>query len=219
MHAESLPDVTGFFSTLQSPVTPLLPSFWAGELMFASLKGGWDFVHAGALWSTALAFCVGLRAADERWHFSGYSRSQEAPKARFTKFHTLDALARVLPLSPVRKQLLVKDTSANSSVPVQDVDQPVHHRDQPLQEPFERQVPLAVPVRVRDQHHPHWAVRARTGSPCRVQVVTSGLPRQCRHLRFLQFLIRKERCKATSNPGISCARAGLGPSAGALSAR
>jgi ABC-2 type transport system permease protein len=109
MHAESLPDVTGFFSTLQSPVTPLLPSFWAGELMFASLKGGWDFVHAGALWSTALALCVGLRAADEQWHFSGYSRSQEAPKARFTKFHTLDALARVLPLSPVRKQLLVKD--------------------------------------------------------------------------------------------------------------
>jgi ABC-2 type transport system permease protein len=109
MHAESLPDVTGFFSTLQSPVTPLLPSFWAGELMFASLKGGWDFVHAGALWSTALALCVGLRAADEQWHFSGYSRSQEAPKARFTKFHTLDVLARALPLSPVRKQLLVKD--------------------------------------------------------------------------------------------------------------
>jgi len=109
MRAESLPDVTGFFATLQSPVTPLLPSFWAGEMLFASLKGGWDFVHAGALWSTALAFCVGLRAADERWHFSGYSRSQEAPKARFTKFRTLDVVARTLPLSPVRKQLLVKD--------------------------------------------------------------------------------------------------------------
>lgn len=109
VRAESLPDVTGFFSTLQSPVTPLLPSFWAGELLFASLKGGWDFVHAGALWTTALAACVGLRVADERWHFSGYSRSQEAPKARFTKFRTLDGIAHALPLSPVRKQLLVKD--------------------------------------------------------------------------------------------------------------
>jgi len=109
LRAESLPDVTGFFSTLQSPVTPLLPSFWAGELVFASLKGGWDALHAGALWTTALAFCVGLRAADERWHFSGYSRSQEAPKARFTKFRSLDAIAGVLPLSPVRRQLLVKD--------------------------------------------------------------------------------------------------------------
>ncbi len=109
LRAESLPDVTGFFSTLQSPVTPLLPSFWAGELLFASLKGGWDVLHASALWTTALAFCVGLRAADERWHFSGYSRSQEAPKARFTKFRSLDVLAGVLPLSPVRRQLLVKD--------------------------------------------------------------------------------------------------------------
>ena len=109
VRAESLPDVTGFFSTLQSPLTPLLPSFWAGELLFASLKGGWDPVHAGALWTTALAFCVGLRAADERWHFSGYSRSQEAPKARFAKFGTLDVIAHALPLSPVRKQLLVKD--------------------------------------------------------------------------------------------------------------
>jgi ABC-2 type transport system permease protein len=109
IRAESLPDLTGFFSTLQSPLTPLLPSFWAGELLFASLKGRWDVVHASALWTTALACCVGLRAADERWHFSGYSRSQEAPKARFTKFRTLDMIAHMLPLSPVRKQLLVKD--------------------------------------------------------------------------------------------------------------
>jgi hypothetical protein len=31
---ESLPDVTAFFATLQSPITPLLPSFWAGETLF-----------------------------------------------------------------------------------------------------------------------------------------------------------------------------------------
>jgi ABC-2 type transport system permease protein len=109
MRAESLPDVTGFFSTLQSPLTPLLPSFWAGELLFASLKGGWDALHAGALWSTALACCVALRVADERWHFSGYSRSQEAPKARFARFRGIERMARALPLSPVRRQLLVKD--------------------------------------------------------------------------------------------------------------
>ena len=109
MRAESLPDLTGFFSSLQSPLTPLLPSFWAGELVFASLKGGWDPMHAGALWSTALVCCVGLRVADERWHFSGYSRSQEAPKARFARFRGIDLIARTLPLSPVRKQLLVKD--------------------------------------------------------------------------------------------------------------
>src|SRR5262249_37606504 len=109
LHAESLPDVTGFFSTLQSPITPLLPSFWAGELVSASLKGSWDPVHACALWTTAFAFTVMLRGADERWHFAGYSRSQEAPKARFTRFRTLDLLSSALPLPPVRRQLLVKD--------------------------------------------------------------------------------------------------------------
>src|SRR5204862_6634884 len=86
MRVESLPDLTDFFATLQSPITPLLPSFWAGETIFASLQGGRDLLHAGARWTTALASVVGLRVASERWYFAGYSRSQEAPKARFTRF-------------------------------------------------------------------------------------------------------------------------------------
>ena len=40
LRVESLPDLTDFFATLQSPVTPLLPSFWAGETIFTSLVGG-----------------------------------------------------------------------------------------------------------------------------------------------------------------------------------
>ena len=109
LRVESLPDLTDFFATLQSPITPLLPSFWAGETLFASLQGGRDLLHAGALWTTALASVVVLRAASERWYFSGYSRSQEAPKARFTKFRSLDLVARALPLSTIRRQLLIKD--------------------------------------------------------------------------------------------------------------
>jgi ABC-2 type transport system permease protein len=109
LKVESLPDVTDFFATLQSPITPLLPSFWAGETLFASLQGGRDLLHAGALWTTALASVVVLRVACERWYFSGFSRSQEAPKARFTKFRTLEIVVKALPLSPVRRQLLVKD--------------------------------------------------------------------------------------------------------------
>src|SRR5262245_11443816 len=109
MRVESLPDLTDFFATLQSPITPLLPSFWAGETIFASLQGGRDLLHAAALWTTAAASVVLLRAASERWFFAGYSRSQEAPKARFTRFRSLDVFARALPLSTVRRQLLIKD--------------------------------------------------------------------------------------------------------------
>src|SRR5207247_2116924 len=90
MKVESLPDITDFFATLQSPITPMLPSFWAGETLFASLRGGYDVLHAGALWTTALASIVVVRAASERWYFSGFSRAQEAPKARFTQLRALD---------------------------------------------------------------------------------------------------------------------------------
>jgi ABC-2 type transport system permease protein len=61
------------------------------------------------LWTTALAAMVMLRAAGERWYFAGFSRSQESPKARFTRFAELDRIAGWLPLSRVRRHLLVKD--------------------------------------------------------------------------------------------------------------
>ena len=109
MRVESLPDITGFFASLQSPITPLLPSFWAGEALFASLQGGRDLLHLAALWTTALALMVMVRAAHERWHFTGFSNAQEARKARFSRFELLDRTARMLPLSTVRRHLLVKD--------------------------------------------------------------------------------------------------------------
>ena len=109
LRVESLPDVTGFFATLQSPITPMLPSFWAGETLFAGLAGGSDFLHAGALWTTACAFTVILSAASERWYFAGFSKSQEARKARFTQLRGLDAIAAWLPIPVVRRNLLIKD--------------------------------------------------------------------------------------------------------------
>jgi ABC-2 type transport system permease protein len=109
MRVESLPDITAFFATLQSPITPLLPSFWAGETLFASLQGGRDLLHLGALWTTALTLIVLVGAAYERWHFTGFSNAQEARKARFTRLHAVDRLARMLPLSTVRRHLLLKD--------------------------------------------------------------------------------------------------------------
>jgi ABC-2 type transport system permease protein len=109
LHVESLPDITDFFATLQSPVTPLLPSFWAAEAVFASLQGRVDGLHLAALWTTALAFVVLMAAASERWHFTGFSKAQEARKTRFTRFELLTRAARLLPLSPVRRHLLLKD--------------------------------------------------------------------------------------------------------------
>lgn len=109
LRVESMPEVTDFFATLQSPITPLLPSFWAGEALFAGLQGGRDLLHMGALWTTALAAVIAVGWSYERWHFTGFSKAQEARKARFTQWRMLDAAAALLPLSTVRRHLLIKD--------------------------------------------------------------------------------------------------------------
>jgi ABC-2 type transport system permease protein len=109
LSVESLPDVTAFFATLQSPVTPFLPSFWAGESLFAALGGRVDLLHLGALWTTALALIVVARAAYDRQYFAAWSKAQEARKARFTRLALLEPVVRRLPLSPGRQALLVKD--------------------------------------------------------------------------------------------------------------
>ena len=66
LRVESLPDITDFFATLQVPVAFLLPSFWAGEVLFASLQGGRDLLHAAALWTSAFALVLAVVAACER---------------------------------------------------------------------------------------------------------------------------------------------------------
>jgi ABC-2 type transport system permease protein len=109
VRVESLPDITAFFTTLQSPITPLLPSFWAGEVLFAALQGNVDWLHAGALWTTALGVTVLVRAAFGRYYFTGWSKAQEARKARFTRLRALEALSRLLPASPASRHLLLKD--------------------------------------------------------------------------------------------------------------
>jgi ABC-2 type transport system permease protein len=109
LRVESLPDITGFFATLQSPLMPILPSFWAGEALFAALQGGVDWLHLSALWTTALAAMVLARMAFGRHYFPGWSKAQEARKARFTRLRWLERLIHRLPLAPASRQLVLKD--------------------------------------------------------------------------------------------------------------
>jgi ABC-2 type transport system permease protein len=109
LRVESLPDITDFFAMLQSPITPLLPSFWVAETVFASLQGRLDPLHLTALWTTALALTILLAAANERWYFAGFSKAQEARKTRFTRLQLLERLINALPISPVGRHLLLKD--------------------------------------------------------------------------------------------------------------
>ena len=47
-----------------------------------------------SLWTTALAFIVLLAAASERWHFTGFSKAQEARKAKYQGVVVLSAIVR-----------------------------------------------------------------------------------------------------------------------------
>ncbi len=109
LSVESLPDVTAFFATLQSPITPLLPSFWAGESLFAALQGRVDTLHLGALWTSALAFVLVSRALFGRLYFTGWSKAQEARRARFTRLRAIEGLARLLPAQASSRVVFVKD--------------------------------------------------------------------------------------------------------------
>ena len=110
LRVESLPDSPDFFATLQSPITPLLPSFWAGETLFASLQGGVDLLHAGALWTTALACASWLRGRRASAGTSPATAGRRRRRRRASRSCAGSIVsARSLPLSPVRRQLLVKD--------------------------------------------------------------------------------------------------------------
>jgi ABC-2 type transport system permease protein len=109
LSVRSLPDVTAFFASLQSPVTPLLPSFWAGEALFAPLMGRYSWMYLGALWTSAFAATWIARRAHDALYFEGFSKSQEARKARFSRFAAFDRAAAWLPLSPGARALVLKD--------------------------------------------------------------------------------------------------------------
>jgi ABC-2 type transport system permease protein len=106
---ESIPDVTAFFATIQSPVAPFLPSFWAGESLFSALRGQVDLLHLGSLWTTALASVVVARAVYGWQYATAWSKAQEARKARFTRLRLLEPSLQALPIPVHRRALLVKD--------------------------------------------------------------------------------------------------------------
>ncbi len=110
LRVESMPDVTDFFATLQSPITPLLPSFWAGEAIFASLQGGSDWLHVAALWTTAAAIVDrsggGLRALALR-RLQQVAGGAKGPLCRVARGRSRRRTAAAVHRSP--RQLLVKD--------------------------------------------------------------------------------------------------------------
>jgi ABC-2 type transport system permease protein len=103
-----------YFASLRAPNSPLIPSVWATEAVWAGLSGTIDgnaiFMSVFGLFTglvgVALAAWVG-----EWWYFDAYSKAQEGRRARLTTLRVtgraIEALVAVS--NPRRRLLVIKD--------------------------------------------------------------------------------------------------------------
>lgn len=105
---------TEYFATLKAPGSPLIPSVWATEAIWAGLNGDLDgnawFMLAFGL-STGVAGLAVAAWVAEKWYPEAYSKSQEGRRATLSAlpiagsfFDALTGLAR-----PLRRLIMIKD--------------------------------------------------------------------------------------------------------------
>ncbi len=103
-----------YFATLRAPNSPLIPSVWATEAVWAGLSGtldrhAWFMIAFGLL--TGLAGIALAAWAGEWWYVDAFSKAQEGRRSRLT---TLPFVTRLLNASvawarPQRRLLMAKD--------------------------------------------------------------------------------------------------------------
>jgi len=105
---------TEYFATLRAPNSPLIPSVWVTEALWAGLNGS---LNGEALFISAFGLATGLASIAiaawiaDLWYFEAYSKAQEGRRARFsTKIAVGKFMERLVPTSnALRRQIIVKD--------------------------------------------------------------------------------------------------------------
>ena len=111
---EQFANMIDYFTTLKTFSSPLLPSFWATEVLLPLLQPnykGEGMFYLAALWSTSLAFLVIANWTAERLYFNGWSKSQEARRLRLSQGSFFNKVIEVLtrPFSPSTQVIIEKD--------------------------------------------------------------------------------------------------------------
>ena len=112
LNPSSIYDVGEFFSAFRTPASPLLPSTWATEILWAGRQADslpWFMLLL--LYSTAAAAVVLGCWQARAFYWRGYSRAQEALPARFTALPLVDRFLEVTtrPFELRFRSLLLKD--------------------------------------------------------------------------------------------------------------
>jgi ABC-2 type transport system permease protein len=113
VNPDSFAGLVEYFTALNTPSWPFLPSFWAAESLLPFYQGdraGGGFFF-GLLWSTAAALVVVGNWAFRLLFFAGWNKSQEARRIRLTQTPLIHRLLQRIsrPLDPSQRGLITKD--------------------------------------------------------------------------------------------------------------
>ncbi len=110
---DTFPSLVQYLTALRAPVSPLLPSTWATEVLSPLLRktAGDAVFYLLMLWSTALAGIVIGDWVCGKIYYAGWSRSQEGKKAAISRSRTVDVFFHfiTLPLRGKMRAIVLKD--------------------------------------------------------------------------------------------------------------
>ena len=113
VNPEAFANFVQFLSAMQMPTSPLLPSTWAAEILYALLNGnvGDSVFDLALLLSTAVAFAIFCEWLMSRLFLPGLSKAQEGRKARLTQKPLWERSLQLLtsPFQPQSRLLMIKE--------------------------------------------------------------------------------------------------------------
>lgn len=110
---DAFPSMVQYLTAMRAPVSPLLPSSWAAEVLSPLLRKitGDAVFYLLMLWSTAAAGMVIGEWVSGKIYFQGWWRSQEGKRAAISRSHMADQFFRfiTLPFRGSMRGIVLKD--------------------------------------------------------------------------------------------------------------
>jgi ABC-2 type transport system permease protein len=110
---DAFPSIVQYLTALRAPVSPLIPSSWATEILSPLLQKtkGESIFYLLMLWSTGLAGIVIGEWVSQLIYYAGWSRSQEGKRAAISRSRFAEVFFRLLS-APFRgniRAIVIKD--------------------------------------------------------------------------------------------------------------
>lgn len=114
VNPEGFSSTVSYFASLRTPASPMLPSYWASEVLWPSLAPG-KYSEAGfnllMLYSTSAAFTVIASWVSAALYRNGFSKAQEGARRIIAEMHPIDIFTSIIgrKMDPASRVLMTKD--------------------------------------------------------------------------------------------------------------